>query len=184
MKEVVFITGNQGKADFLAKWLGHPVEHIKLDLDEIQSLDVHVISEHKARQAYAKLKRPVLVEDAYLRISALGDLPGSFIKFFIEELGLEKMCRMLDSFDDKSARAGVCFAYFDGTGEVRFFEGEKLGTITNHPRGEGGFGFDPIFVPDGQPLTFAEMGDEELSKHAIRSTLIFPALKAFLTGEN
>ena len=61
MKDLTFITGNQNKADFLAKHLGVPVAHHKLDLDEIQSLDPRVVVEHKVRQAYEVLNKPVLV---------------------------------------------------------------------------------------------------------------------------
>ncbi len=80
MQSVTFITGNQSKADYLAKYLGHPVEHVKLDLDEIQSLDLKVIVEHKVRQAYMKIKTPVLVEDVGLYCEALGGLPGPFMR--------------------------------------------------------------------------------------------------------
>jgi hypothetical protein len=55
MQSIVFITGNQKKADYLAKYLGFPIEHIKVDLDELQSLDLREIVEHKVKQAYAKI---------------------------------------------------------------------------------------------------------------------------------
>lgn len=95
MQSITFITGNQKKADYLARYLGFPIEHIKLDLDEIQSLDLDEIVEHKVKQAYEKIKKPVLVEDASLEFMALGRLPGPFIKFFIEEMGLDKLCTLL-----------------------------------------------------------------------------------------
>ena len=69
-KNITFITGNQDKADYLAKYLGLPVKHIKLDLDEIQSLDLSSIVEHKVRQAYDKIKTPVIVEDVSLEFTA------------------------------------------------------------------------------------------------------------------
>lgn len=87
MKDITFITGNQHKADFLAKHLGMPIAHHKLDLDEIQSTDLRVVVEHKAKQAYEILQKPVLVEDAGLTLTALGNLPGPFIKWFVAELG-------------------------------------------------------------------------------------------------
>ncbi len=54
MQKLTFITGNQNKADYLSRYLGFPVEHIKIDLDEIQSLNLNEIVEHKVRQAYEK----------------------------------------------------------------------------------------------------------------------------------
>jgi inosine triphosphate pyrophosphatase len=55
MQTITFITGNQKKADNLSRLIGMSVEHIKLDLDEIQSLDLREVVEHKARQAYDKI---------------------------------------------------------------------------------------------------------------------------------
>ena len=58
MKDITFVTGNQKKADYLAKYLGFPVKHQKLDLDEIQSLDLKQIVEHKVRQAFIEAVAP------------------------------------------------------------------------------------------------------------------------------
>jgi len=63
--------------------------HEKIDMDEIQSLDLDEVVEHKVRQAYEIAKKPILVEDTALEFPALGKLPGTFIKFFIQELGHE-----------------------------------------------------------------------------------------------
>ena len=65
------------------------VLHEKIDTDEIQSLDLDEVVEHKVRQAYAIAKKPILVEDTALEFSALGKLPGTFIKYFVQELGQE-----------------------------------------------------------------------------------------------
>lgn len=75
MHLVTFITGNQNKADYLAKYLGFPVAHQKIHLDELQSLSLREIVEHKVKQAYDIIKKPVLVEDVSLEFSALGRLP-------------------------------------------------------------------------------------------------------------
>ena len=81
----LFLTGNQHKANHLSQLLGLPLEHKKLDLDEIQSTNVAEVAEHKVRQAYELVKRPVFVEDVSLRFEALGGLPGPFVKFFLNE---------------------------------------------------------------------------------------------------
>lgn len=179
MAKVTFITGNQGKADFMAKFLGYPVEHVKLDLDEIQSLDFKEIAEHKARQAYEIIKSPVIIEDMGLNFKVLGRLPGAFTKWFHDEVGLEGMCRLLDGYSDRSATAEVCFAYFNGE-HMEFFEGKLAGRIAEHPRGNGGFGFDPILIPDGSNKTLAEMNDEETKKFSLRTTTVYPEIKKFL----
>ena len=75
MYSITFITGNKKKADYLAKYLGLEVLHEKVDLDELQSLDLREIVEHKVRQAYEKVGKPVIVEDVSLTFTALGRLP-------------------------------------------------------------------------------------------------------------
>jgi len=175
---ITFITGNQGKADFLAKHVDYPIAHRKIDLDEVQSLDLREIAEHKARQAYKAVGSPVLVEDVSLVFEALGELPGPFIKWFEISLGAEGICRLLDG-KSRKAVASVCFVYFDGQ-IPQFFQGEMQGEIAKKPAGENGFGFDPIFIRDGQTRTLAQMSDEELGQYSLRTTTVYPQLRKFL----
>jgi len=158
----IFITGNQNKADYLSKTIGVTLEHQKLDLDEIQSADPKVVIEHKVKQAYDLIKKPVLVEDTSLGFSALDGLPGPFIKFFVDaQNGLENLCRILDGFSDRSARATVIYGYYDGN-QIQFIEGGMDGIIAEHPRGDGGYGWDQIFEPEGyRGLTRAELSPDE-----------------------
>ncbi len=145
----VFITGNADKAAYLARHLGVALEHQKVDLDEIQSTSLEDIVEHKVRQAYDRIGKPVLVEDVALGFDALGGLPGPFIKFFVDAPnGLEKLCRMIDTLDTRKAEAACVYGYYDGT-RLELFRGGLRGDIANTPRGEGGFGWDKIFCPDG-----------------------------------
>ena len=182
MTDLTFITGNQNKADFLAKHLGFPVEHHKLDLDEIQSLDLHAVVEHKVRQAYDILQKPVLVEDAGLIFTAMGRLPGTFVKWFIEEIGYDGLLKLANSLPDQTAIGRMCYAYYDGD-EVRFFDGEMHGRIAKEARDEGqGFGFDPIFINDGFDKTRAQMTDEEYAETSYRTDAL-RKLRPFLTGD-
>lgn len=177
----LFVTGNQHKADQLAKLLGLPLEHKKLELDEIQSLSVAEVAEHKVRQAYDLVKRPVFVEDVSLRFIAFGGLPGPFVKFFIQEgEGLEAMCRMLDGFTTREAFGECVYAYYDGT-KLELMHGGIEGVIADHPRGENGFGWDAIFCPKGYGgRTRAELNESE---YAEVYQIIKPiaALRAVLT---
>ena len=175
---VTFVTGNQKKADFLAKYLGLPLTHKKLDLDEVQSLDLREIAEHKARQAYSIIRSPVLVEDISFTLSSMNGLPGPFIKWFIQEIGFEKLCRLADLSDERKAVTAVCYAYFDGR-EMKFFEGRLAGSVPQHPRGDDGFGFNGIFIPDGQDKTNAEMNEQEMEKYSLRTTTVYPQMKSF-----
>jgi len=159
MKDVVFITGNQDKADYLSKYLGHPVEHIKVELDEIQSLDLKEVVKHKMLQAYAKVGRPVLVEDVALEFTVLGRLPGTLIRWFLEELLPEGVCRLLDN-KERTATARCVFGYYDAE-EERYFEGSLRGSVPQKPAGKGGYGWDSIFIPEGYSVTRAELSEAD-----------------------
>ena len=178
MKNLTFITGNQHKADFLARNLGQEIAHHKLDLDELQSLDRRAVVEHKVRQAYRVLKKPVLVDDSALLFNAMGRLPGTFIKSFLEEIGVEGLCRLADGLDNRDATAIVSYALFDGK-TVHVFEGEVHGTIAPRPRGTGGHGFDSVFIAEGYTKTRAEMTPEERDSSAARLKALHK-LKEFL----
>lgn len=183
MKQPIFISGNQNKVNYLSRSLGLQLEHRKIDLDEIQSADSRVVIEHKVKQAYDIVKMPVLVEDTSLSFVALGGLPGPFVKFFVDaNNGLENMCRILDGFDNRSAYGCVIYGYYDGD-KVYCFEGRLDGVIAEHPRGDGGYGWDKIFIPEGYGgLTRAELSDQQdiESYNKLRDT---DGLRRFLTEQ-
>ena len=180
MTKITFITGNQKKADYLAKYLGFPVEHVKLDLDEIQSLDLKEIVEHKVRQAYEKIQKPVIVEDVSLEFAALGRLPGTFIKFFVDEVPFETICSMIDG-KTRKATARCVFGYFDGQ-ELKLFEGGLDGEIATTPSGENGYGWDKIFIPQGYTVTRASLEEKDDQKTYLQIKP-FAKLKEFLESK-
>lgn len=167
MKNLTFITGNPSKAEQLSRHLQHPISHLKLDIPEIQSLDLREVVEYKAKEAYRQIQSPVLVEDTSFVFKALGQLPGPLIRWFLTELNNEGLCRLLNSYEDRSAIARSCFGLYDGK-ELKIFEGEMNGTIAMTPRGEKGFGWDPVFIPEGESKTWAEIDTEEQDKTSMR----------------
>ncbi len=163
MKPITFITGNPKKAEYLSRYLDYPIEHIKVDLDEIQSLDLKEIVNHKVREAYVTVQKPVLVEDVSLEIHALGKLPGPFIKFFMQELWDQKICDLINNYTIKSATAKCMFGYHDGN-ETQFFEWSIDGIISTIPKGKNGFWWDRIFIPYFTNKTAAELTEEEYER--------------------
>lgn len=182
MKQVVYVTGNPEKAANFSRHMGHEIRHHPADLDEIQTLDAAELIEHKARQAYAQLKEPVLVEDVTLTFDAWDGLPGPFVKFFVKhglDEGLSKMCRMLDGFDDRSAEASCTFGYYDGD-RLELFKGSVRGEIAHEPKGENGFGFDRIFIPDDHGgKTAAELDEAGYDSYYV-AIKPFAAVRHFL----
>lgn len=162
MKKIYYVTGNEGKFNEFKRLVGFEgVTRQKVDVAEIQSLDLEEIVAKKASDAYSQLKNPVIVEDTSLVYNAFGALPGPFVKFFESELGHSGMCRILNHYKkDRSALVEVMYGYFDGM-ELKTFSGIIPGKISAYPKGENGFSWDVIFIPEGSKLTFAQMSAEE-----------------------
>lgn len=105
---------------------------------------------------------PVIIEDSALGFNAFEGLPGPYIKFFYEKLKNEGLYRMVSSFEDKTGYALCLFGLAkpgDKEKDFRLFEGKINGQIVQ-PRGTLGFGWDPVFLPDGFDKTFGEMDAE------------------------
>ena len=159
--EALFVTGNHNKAREAAQILGVQLRSIALDLPELQDLDVARVAAVKAaaaREALNEPDSPVLVEDSGLVVEAWNGLPGALTKWFLTSVGNGGILRMLAGEEDRSARAVCAVAVAFADASVRVFLGEVGGSIATEPRGSGGFGWDPIFVPDGHAETYAELG--------------------------
>ncbi|MGB3023819.1 MAG: non-canonical purine NTP pyrophosphatase [Candidatus Saccharimonadales bacterium] len=155
---ITFITGNPGKLEELRRIFPAHMEltHQALELDEIQSLDMHEIVAHKLRQAYARVGGPVMVEDVSAELDSLNGLPGPFVKFFMKRMGDDALYK-IGAVDD-SVRIVCTMGYYNGRQEI-IVDGIMTGTVVA-PRGEDGFGFDPTIVPDGYTQTIAELGTD------------------------
>ena len=110
---------------------------------------------------------PVVVEDTGLHIVGLGGFPGALVKWMIEGLGYEKMCRVVDLCKNRDAYAKTCIAYYDGK-RIHTFSGRIDGFISKTPRGGGNFGWDCIFVPTRSGRTFAQMQPSEKNSISMR----------------
>jgi XTP/dITP diphosphohydrolase len=169
VRSFALVTGNLDKWREAERLLGRPLERIELDLPELQAATTREVAVAKAAAAFAMVGRPVIVEDAGLELEALGSFPGPFVKFWEKLGGMESMCRALDGTPNRAATAVCVLAWTDGTTpDVRVAEGRVHGTIAHAPRGSSGFGWDTIFVPDGDPRTFAEMTATEKDLHSHR----------------
>ncbi len=109
--------------------------------------------------------RPALADDTGLEVDALDGAPGVHTARFAGPDATPadnnaKLLRALDQSDTRRARFRTVVAFVDGDG-VHCFEGVCEGTIADAPRGEMGFGYDPLFVPEGTTQTFAEMESDD-----------------------
>jgi inosine triphosphate pyrophosphatase len=159
MQQIVLVTGNPNK---LREWQqmmpsAIDLESVDVDLVEVQSDDPEEIVTDKAKRAYAHVGKPVIVEDVDAGLEKLDGLPGPFIKFFNKKLGKDALFKLAGREGEK-AMVGCTAAYYDGE-KMIIVRGEVNGTVVA-PRGDS-FGFDIVFVPDGESQTFAEMSSEK-----------------------
>lgn len=156
----MFVTSNESKWREAQAILGRPLERVRLELPELQAATTAEVALDKAKVAWAQLKRPVIVEDAGLELVALNGFPGPFIKYWEKLGGLASLCRAADGLNDRRAVA-VCALVACDAGGPKAFEGRAPGTIAPAPRGTNGFGWDAVFIPDGETRTYAELTQAE-----------------------
>ena len=180
MKEIYFLTGNESKLNEARKFIPE-IKSLKLDLQEIQSIDPYKIIKFKLEEAKKFHNGNFIVEDTSLIINCLNGLPGPLIRWFEETIGLNGIVKIINSYNDNKAVA-KCTIGLNFNGKTEFFEGIINGKIVS-PKGNNGFGWDKIFIPDNYKTTFAEMSNEEKNKISHRK-LAFEKLKNYLENEH
>ena len=179
---LLFATTNKNKVQELQAILGAGVTGVSLELLEIQSVDIRDVIEAKARHAFEIAKAPVLVEDTSLSFEAWNGLPGALVKWFLETVGCDGLCRMLGDADRRGAMASTLLGFFDGE-NFHSFSGELPGAIARKPLGDNGFGWDAIFIPDGSSRTLAELAPEVKNLISMRK-IAAEKLRAFLQNNS
>ena len=181
--KMVFVTGNDHKRREVREILGVELEGADPDVPELQAVDPAEVAAAKALAAREALGFPgayVLAEDSGVMIEAWNGFPGALTKWLMGSVGVEGLLGMLSGFEDRSARAVCVAAVATPDGSVHTFRGEVRGEISPEARGEGGFGYDPVFVPGWSELTYAELGEgKNRDSHRARA---FRALRGWLEG--
>lgn len=167
-QKIVFATNNAHKLEEVAAILGESYEVLSLreigcEADIPETADTfadnalqkaHYVKEHFGYDCFA--------DDSGLEVDALDGAPGVYSARYSGGGSEENMTKLLHNLTGKSERGAqfrTVIALLIGE-DTRMFEGIVRGTIIEERRGEGGFGYDPIFVPEGYDKTFAELGSE------------------------
>ncbi|KKQ41866.1 MAG: Ham1-like protein [Microgenomates group bacterium GW2011_GWC1_37_8] len=168
-KKIIFITNSENKVKEAQEILGDEfsISLVKFDLDEIQTVDGKKVIKKKAEEAYNLLRQPLIVEDTSLYFDAWNGLPGALVRWFLDTVECEGICRMMDKEINRKAWAESVVAYHNGK-DIKIFSAKLEGTVPQKPKGEYKFGWDPIFVPKGYKKTFGELGPEEKNKISTR----------------
>lgn len=163
---IYFITGNKNKFEEV-KAIVPEVERLDIDLPEIQEIDAKAIITAKLQEALNHQKGEFIVEDTSLSLECLNGLPGPLIKWFLQAIGNEGLVSLAERLGNNKAEAKTIIGYAKNREEIYYFEGIVKGKIVPQ-RGESGFGWDVIFLPDGHSHTFAEMIQEEKNRISMR----------------
>lgn len=192
MKEILVATHNQHKkeeiqqifgADFLVKSL---TDYNIFDEIVEDGTSFHQNAEIKARYCFEKTGIPSLGDDSGLVVEALDGRPGIFSARYAGnhdfEANIAKVLEEMKGVTNRKAYFITVLCFVDESGESQYFEGRVYGHILDENKGYKGFGYDPIFVPEGYEKTFAEMEAEEKNKISHRKNAIDLFLKK-MSGE-
>ena len=170
MKNIVFITGNEGKRKEVQEILGlenYTVINLKLDLPEIQSINVEKVVNEKIKSALELAKKNldlikekfkekniiinslkdviIICEDTGLYIKKMNEFPGALIKFYFESIGSEGIIKR----DGNSRAKTLCVIGIIKNGKIKkSIIGKRNGKIAKKLNGNNGFGWDPVFIPN------------------------------------
>lgn len=186
IERLYFVTASENKFNdyqfLLGKyadlfWFRHHVE-------DVVTTDLDILIRRKVEAIKPKLPYlPFLVEQTNLTIRAWKNLPGNAAGLFMDGVGAAGICKMLDTFPDRSATAVTKLAYHAADDRVAVFAGQLAGTIAPEPRGQQIFGWDAIFIPEGHDRTLAEMGMEQRNSVSTRKLAVAAFYTAVLEDE-
>lgn len=179
MERFVFVTHNANKSAEIGKMTAGVIDIVNLDNVGIEedipetgtTFEANALQ--KADYVYQKLGMNCFADDSGLMVEALDNEPGVYsARYAGEPVDMARNIeKLLDNIKDKPNRKAkfVTVIALIHNGERHFFKGVVNGRIIDTPRGSNGFGYDPIFVPDGYDRTFAELSSEEKNKISHRS---------------
>jgi XTP/dITP diphosphohydrolase len=172
MKEIFFITSNKGKvheATEKLRSLGFSVVQKDLGYPEVQADSLEEVAAWGATHVQGRFNHSFMLEDAGLFIDALQGFPGVYSKYVFFTIGLEGILRLLGGVENRKAVFRSVYAYSEPGKKPMIVIGECKGVISTKKLGNHGFGYDPIFVPDGTEKTFGEMTIVEKNQFSHRA---------------
>lgn len=162
--EIHFVSSNNHKfleAKKILKDFDINLKFLKSELVEIQSNSLIKIAQEKAKTAFSKFKKPLLIEDDGLFIKSLEGFPGPYSSYVFKTIGNKGILDLLKN--NRRAHFISIITYCDKS-TLKSFEGKLDGTISKTQKGKG-WGYDPIFIPNNSKKTFAETSDKNELSH-------------------
>lgn len=183
MKKLVFATNNAHKLEEIRAILGDKVEILSLNdinchADIPETADtLQGNAALKAQYIYENYGLDCFADDTGLEVEALDGAPGIYSARYAggeghdSEANMKKLLSEMQDKENRKARFRTVICLIEA-GKEHFFEGIVNGSIIRERKGGAGFGYDPVFMPDGYSETFAEMGNEEKNKISHRARAV------------
>jgi len=173
INKIYFASSNSNKyreiEPILSKY-GIVSHFVRISIQEIQSESLYKIAKAKSTSAFEYLKGPVIIEDDGFYISSLKGFPGQYSSFIYKTLGNEGLLKLMKNKTNRKAYFVSVIAYNDGH-TLKLFTGKTQGLL-NRSATNGGWGFDPIFVPKNTSKTYGELSQvnrKSLFSHRYKS---------------
>ncbi|WP_371505105.1 RdgB/HAM1 family non-canonical purine NTP pyrophosphatase [Nitrosopumilus adriaticus] len=170
--DLFFVSSNNHKyveAKSILETFGIKLGFLKSELEEIQSNSLDEIAMRKAKDAFSKFKKPVIIEDDGLFINSLSGFPGPYSSYIFKTIGNDGILNLLKN--NRKAKFVSIITYCDKT-NFQSFTAKLDGMISKFQKGKG-WGYDPIFIPKNSQKTFAEINEKNKLSHR------YKALKKF-----
>ncbi len=175
----MLVTSNRGKYEeyrmmFEAEGIGLELNMMSYPEEQLDSIEK--VAERSAYYLTGIVGPDFFIDDSGLFIESLGGFPGVYSSYVKRTIGNEGILKLMKGVENRKAEFRTCIAFYNG--KLNLFTGRVSGSISEEQRGKGGFGFDPIFIPDGLDRTYAEMTTAEknsISHRAVaaRNFLLF-----------
>lgn len=175
------VTHNPGKVkEYQAEFAEFNVEmgHVNREYDEVQTAYLEEVVDKGMKQLYKEGLRDFMVDDSGIFINALGGFPGVYSAYGQKTLGNKGILKLMEGVEDRSAMFKCCIGCMIGEERI-VVTGVCPGFILHEEKGNGGFGYDPIFSPDGE-LSFAEIPLDQknsISHRGIATRMLIDELK-------
>lgn len=167
---IYFVTGNKNKYEEIKRCLSAKIKMKNIPYPEIQADRLEDVALYGIEFLKERLDENFFIEDSGLFIKELNGFPGVFSSYVFRTIGNEGIKKLMDGINNREAEFISVIAFYDG--KINIFKGVCKGIISEEIRGEGGFGYDPIFIPYGSEKTFAEMRIEEKNEYSHRGKAI------------
>jgi len=170
--DLYFVSSNNHKyheAKIILDSFGIKLGFIKSTLQEIQSNSLKEIALNKAKDAFSKCKKPLIIEDDGIFINSLNGFPGPYSSYIFKTIGNKGILNLLKQ--NRKAKFVSIITYCDKN-ILESFDAKIDGSISKSVKGKG-WGYDPIFIPNNSQKTFAELNNKNELSHR------YKALKKF-----